>query len=600
MRGAYDLETTKFEVGKPIIPFFSGSKLENGYEFSFDARIEKRDPCKALLEFMLASQVKEWWAHNGGKFDLLFLVEAARLMGLEQSGTARTDGRVIHWMFKHNGTTIHCRDTQALVPGKLVKIAEAFQLKSRKQFSAQDYEGDLFKRDTAFVRQGCLADCSMVLELVSTVESLAQGFGAKMGNTAAGTAFSILKAKIAPAKVPDHHLDPELRFASEICREAFRGGRVEVFHHDPGFILQEFDINSSYPKAMSGVLPWKLKDFTNDRQAKIDFENGEEGVFRATVNVPKMSIPALPYLQDGSLFYPVGEWEGYFTAVELRYAEKLGVKIDVKDGVTYSSKKPFSEYIAEMYEIKRTSIGPKREFAKLCLNASYGKMAQMGAITRMQVFPSEHAAWDFGRGKATDYVRYRESVVTMPLEGKSCLFIQYGERLQPHTHFAIAAYVTAIARINMHKGLLACDFPCYGDTDSVHARGPGKIKISDLLGDFKHAQKDFSARYYAPKLYEMKLQNGEEHYKSKGFAVDAKTFRKVVACLPVEQRKIRTLRKQLKADDGLVMYIEQLKLWHGLSNKRRPLKDGSTIPWSVEELVRGDHLKAASPIRPKG
>jgi len=550
------------------------------------------DVPKAVLGFMHrmanSKTCSEWWAHNGGKFDVLFLVHAAVDLGWTLQGVC-SGSRAIQVEFRApDGVKFKCRDSYAVIQGSLKSALHDFDCASSKLFTVEDYATDPRTWDVARLKAGCLVDCDGVLELLEKVETQAEDWGGKLGLTFSATALSVIKARVG--EFPEH--GEKFRRAHEVANGARKGGRVEVFHHLPPGKLIEFDIASSYPWAMSQNLPWEPLGFAKGKAGQDKVLSGAyEGFVEATVYVPPCDLPPLPYRHDGALYFPVGKFTDWFAACELRHAMQNGAKLlRVLDATAYRPAAPFKEVIADLYRLKATSKGAVRQFVKLCLNGAYGKLAQGSDVEQLQVMESADEAYELAMSRAPGRVTQVGRDPRIVSERQT--------RLPRHTHFAAASYILALARIRLHQGLIACEEPAYSDTDSIHCTAEGTMEdlLNNELGGFKVEAENYTARFYAPKIYEMHFADGKSHYASKGFPVEASAFRKLVAGEPVEVHRIRGLKSQIKSDNGPERIREE-KSWHGVSGKRYARADGTTRPWTVKEILDEAPSESISPSR---
>ena len=584
------------------------------------------------------------WAHFAHNFDTLQLVAAAyRLNWRVRSSFAGQGPLAVDVSPPGEHRWMALRDSYRIVQGKLAHLAEDFNLPSRKLFTKGDYDGDMRDLGKKRLRDGCLTDCRLVLEVLDAVETLLKKFGGQLKSTAAASALSVVKSYLKKQRIQlptmrhsrrcAHELD-ELATcncywgANLLARLGYYGARVEVFHHCPPWLLQEYDVSSSYPWSMSQLLPVRWTGNVSGDFARAAYRRKVEGIYQATVHVPRrMKIPPLPYkLDDGGLHFPSGTWTAWFPAIELRYAQKLGVRVTIHQGVTYESGHPFKDYVAGLYELKRTATDPSvRQFSKLLLVSSYGKYGEKPERESLVFIPDAHEAeWLM----LTD-----SSLRALDPDGDPRFFAQEEIHYAPHAHYAIAAYITAYSRILLHKEMLRAKGLAYVDTDSLHcARWPGEV--GDALGQLKLELSDFYGCYYAPKLYSLHQRNGDYlvtkdkrgerklHVACKGFAKaneedfesileSAATFHALVesgiakadakkAAREVGQTviRMRLLKSQLapKATAHEVLRRKVRKSWSGLSRKRKPFKDCTTRPWTVDELRAGAFKEARCPL----
>jgi hypothetical protein len=270
--------------------------------------------------------------------------------------------------------------------------------------------------------------------------------------------------------------------------------------------------------------------------------------------------------------------------------------VRLHEGWSYTREAPFAEYVAEVFKLKATSRGAVRSFAKLLLNGSYGKAGQHPERENLLVFPTEDDGAAFIASKPPDTVRVMD-------EGGDMRFLACTVYRWPkQTHYALAGAVTAKSRILLHQALARAVRPAYCDTDSVHAaRGSLRSLASmmgDTLGKLKVECADMTARFYSAKLYELHPKTGAAVYASKGFPVDADTFRRVVRGETIATDRPRLVKRQMRKG-GATAVDATVRSWAGRSMKRHPFPDGSTRPWTVSELERDQHLEARSPLAPK-
>lgn len=598
MRGIYDFETWDW-----VNPLCCGILVDNDFIFLHVDRKHCHPPqgdkgqtlsWRVLVNMALLVKergVKDFWAHNGGGFDALILMQEAIERGWVVMGIP-ANGRIIHMEIAvpldGKEVIVTLKDSYAVVQASLEKAAKDFAVGMSKEF--QDYDKDMRARSIPELISGVRTDCILVQRVLNTVESLLRRHGGALKSTFSSSALSVVKAKLKAKGSKLAEFSKETLWVNETSREAFYGGRVEVFHHCPEGEVTEYDVLSSYPKAMSGDMPWeymcRVKRGSNAWEV-------QDGIGYFHVTVPNMEIPCLPFRdRDGGLFFPTGTWNGWYPFNEIRYAvSKCGVSAQLQDGYLFSTERgPFLDFVNEFYEEKQRAVGAVRTFDKLTLNGGYGKFAQRPEIETLRIFKTEEEGLDFVQ---------RERVETRKIDGTyRCLGIKE-TRWSKHTHYPIASYITADARIRLHSFLVEAQKVAYGDTDSVHAYGAKSASLSSLCGTHLGAleQKGIYSRaeYYAAKLYRTQAKDGTWHHANKGFTIEEAAFEKVIRGEAVSQERMRKAKSQIRMG-GKFAREKIMKLWKGKSMKRRPMKDGSTAPWSVDDLLAGEHKTAMSPI----
>ncbi len=623
MRGFFDFETWGWKGGETVNPLCCALMWAHGtgkqwiYDETGGRSGNPDDAMKvamgALWVMHDAQDVHEWWAHNMGRFDGLFLAAAAQRMGWEHNAIMAGGARVISWEFRCPNDkcrrVVKCSDSIALVPSSLKDAARDFELKSSKLFEGDDYKGDMRDLPLDKLKAGCFADCAVGLELLEKVESMVNEWGGEMRLTFSSTALSIIKHELALIDLPLPDFDGRHKI-NDIAQNAYYGGRVEVLRHTPNEDMSEYDVNSSYPAAMIGALPWNPEKHVLGMECGKAFNDGKEGVFRAIVTVPKVDIPCLPYAipcrdclsngvrycehdSESSVFFPTGEWEAWFPGNELRYALECGVRVRLKEGIVYSRETPFAGFINKVYGLKQNAKGALRSFAKLVLNGAYGKFGQRPETTNLKAFKSQ--------AEMRAYAIQNPGKFTPIGKGVNAGQVK-SHRWPAHTNYAVAAYITAGARIALHKYLSCAIRPAYCDSDSIHCAKDGipEELVHNRLGGLKVEVANFRGEYYAPKIYRLREPNGKEHLACKGFPVSSENFEKVVNGELVQKDRMRLIKTQLRKEAELVRRVTDEKRWKGVSCKRKPYRNGDTRPWAVEELRRGDYRSALSPAAKKG
>jgi len=620
-RGAFDFETWEWEN-----PFFCGFAWGDSKDpethYIHDSKHKHPDRlAEQTLEFMYAHDVSDWHAHNLGKFDGLFISAAAVRLGWFQKGIIAGGSRVIGLELRKPGHTkkLRLHDSYAVVSTSLRTWAEDFELPDRKLFQEDDYTIDPRKWPVKKLIEGCLTDCRLILQGLDKVETMFNEWGGQLKRTFSSSALSVIKSDLEANgyTLPDFRKNEQI---NEISRKAYYGARVEVFHHRPQDWLTEYDVCSAYPYAMSQRLPWAYTGHTNGKAAQRAYQTGEPCVLRASVTVPKThSIPCLPFRPDsGGVFFPTGTWEAWFPACELEYAESLGCEVKVKEALTFTEECPFGDFINRVYSVKQTAKGALRTFTKFILNGAYGKFGERPEHSNLIVFPTEH--------EGLEYVQRHpnKTACLFGADNYQALAVEF-ERWSPHTHFALASYITARPRIALHRYLSESEEPAYCDTDAVHCRKWSGV-TGTALGQLKIEIKKYKGEFYAPKIYRLTEEDGTVHLACKGFPLgkDKKeqlaTFEamvrsgkvKVSSAKEVKVRvnpkkdhetltgvhveRMQLLKTQLRRGGTKVARLRQIKTWAGHSVKRRPLPNGETVPWTVDEIRQGIHKTANCPI----
>jgi len=428
------------------------------------------------------------YAHFGGKYDFMFLLEYlfSHNKYLVTSMVPRGSGILcFDVVCPRTNVKITFRDSSAMLPHSLRSLCENFNVIHQKL----DVDYDSIKEVTPELREYLAHDCKGLYECIERYFEWELIKDAGPAFTIAGQALKVLRLFL-PCEIPSLG-GPVDAFV----RASYFGGRTEIFK--PLFVpskaykkLYCFDVNSLYPTVMrENDYPGRFIGFT-----KI-YDPNCMGFYDATVEVPKnMYIPPLGIVHavngNKKFIFPTGTFSGRWSTVELEYARSLGVKIlKTGMGAVFENAGPiFRDYVDHLYEIRQKA--PRNSvaniLAKLLLNSCYGRFGihrqreiievdcgQLGAIPICELGPPER----------------RMRLVKVPKDLKS------------FSNVAVAAWVTSLSRIHMHKIYLQCqDELYYTDTDSLFTTKYFEDKTG--LGALKMEYAETSgACFLLPKTY---------------------------------------------------------------------------------------------------
>lgn len=600
-RGAYDIEAEEWVKARCIGVLWYDDKGVKHYVCDTDKghTIKPKEVLRRglvrMLDVAARGGPRQWWAHNGGKYDITLLLPVILELGARCTGIVAA-GRVLSLDITLDGVTIKLCDSFAVVSSSLAKASDSFKLASSKLYTKEDYATvHLWSEEK--LHDGCFADCQIVIELLDKCDELLKGFGGSLKLTAASSSLSVMKAK---CKLIDLHNDSDI---NRWCREAYYGGRVEVYRHTPRQDIAYWDVNSSYPFSLAGDMPTEPIRMAIGRQASADFDTYPMSVVEATVNVPNVYVPPLPVRdEDGGLYFPTGTFRGKWVAEELRFAVECGATIQrIHACQSFKTGRPFRSFVSELYELKRNSKGALREMAKLLLNSGYGKLGEKPEKERLVITSAEEGAALLFKGNARCLGR----------NGDTRFVTQELEFWPRHTHYAQAATVTARSRILLAKAFMAADLLCYGDTDSIHAAKSSPFIDSQELGALKLEASVMRGKYYAPKIYRLEI-DGLHTLHAKGFAIgkgdkepteerritSIRRFDTLVTARSLKSERQKLVKQLLKSETQEPERETKAKVWLGVSNKRKAIpndKDGDTEAWDIEELRSSKHLRQLSP-----
>ena len=493
------------------------------------------------------------YAHNGGRYDFLFIFEFCERERIKPYGLKLIHGSIAEFRIKYKGNRYIFRDSFLILPSSLKSLTYDFDVEHKKleldyKIGIKDKRfADYFKNDVLGLYE--------VLKASDLTKHL----------TIASNSFSIFKNVYYHNKMEQNNINIENLF-----RQGYKGGRVEIFKMY-GEKLNYYDINSLYPSVMRDFqYPSPIKD----NFKKIYKLNTDKlGYFRIIVEIDNLNVPVLHYNNNGKMIYPIGKIEGFFYSPEIFKAIEMGYRIKVLYGYEFiKTEYIFRDFVEHFYKIKSESVGAKQSIAKLLLNSLYGKFGQR----------REKEANSFINDGTVSNLNYISK--------------KYFDTHSEFIHPEIAGLVTANARVRLYDLFqkAGLDKIYYCDTDSIIT--DTVLPTSTKLGDIKKEADIDEFIALSPKLYAFRgdkyiKNNGFKRgifIKSKGFKSENFTFDDFKRALFkgdtskfIENReRLSTFKerfKRLKIQNfGDIISIS--KHLRGLYDKRVILSDYSTVP----------------------
>lgn len=493
----------------------------------------------SIIEFLddvsqKRDDVRIIFAHNGGGFDFNFVLDCIikgagrKNYKLEKIFSRGPTFLSIEVVNKKTGCSLIFRDSLAMLPFSLKSLTTNFHTECAKGEWDHSQKKD---RNDPLLLEYLRADCVGLHQVLTTYFNwpLIKESGAAY--TVASQALKVFRT----------YQDERILGCSDtvdaFVRKAYFGGRTEVFR--PYFKgegenkLSCYDINSLYPSVMRDFdYPTKFKKWSYDYDPK------QMGFWEATVEVPKdMYVPPLGTLikidkqtkkvetvadsSMGKFVFPTGTFSGVWSSIELEYAKSLGVKVlKTGKGAIFENGGPiFKDFIEDLYAMRMRAAKDSVDsfICKLLLNSCYGRFGLN--LDRENIVKDDGfmpitglTPYEFHTGEFVDGAEVIER------------FVKVEERIQSFTNVAIAAWVTAQARIRMHKNYVKCQHALYyTDTDSIFIKEDGSIESSKDLGKFKYEYSATEACFLLPKAYCLAGITGLKDHKGQ-----AKTTKEVI------------------------------------------------------------------------
>ena len=337
-------------------------------------------------------------------------------------------------------------------------------------------------------------DNEIVLAYMHFFQNTVNQLGGELQFTLASTAMDLFRRKYLDT---EYYTPFESR--NDFARKAYYGGRVEPFKLGLWEGVNGYDINSLYPYVMYHYAyphPNFLIGPTYDTNPAII--DKYEGVSYVKIKVPNCHIPPLPYHHNGTLYFPTGILEGYYSHNEIRNALENGcILLDIQESL-YSTEVcyPFKEYVSELYALRqelKKANDPTELVIKIMLNSLYGKFAQRTDAGLQEIHP---ITWWLD-GNQHISVEYRV------IDDQIYVMVPKLSHFQPqYVNVLWGVYITSYARITLYNYMkMVGDSLVYSDTDSLYIQG--ELPISNELGALKLERDKVDIEVIGPKAYRL-------------------------------------------------------------------------------------------------
>lgn len=493
---AIDAETDPFLYGRIPAPFIWGVYDGKDYR-TFDQTSE-------LVEYLQRNRFIAY-AHNGGKFDFMFL-----LPFIKETKVQIINSRIVSMFIG----ACEFRDSFAIIPEPLKKFG------AKKEIDYGKLEASVRYLHMDEIKEYLFYDCKILFEAVTQYRSIA---GTR--TTIASNALSFArKLGIDPGKT-NHTFDREMRMY-------YYGGRCECFQGGTHKNIKLLDIHSAYPAAM-------LQHHVTGNQliASDDFEGmTDDDIRRSFIKLECTSTGAFPKRiggADGHLSFP-HEYDLYYvTGWEYLAAKELGLisNVSIKTVIWTRETITFTDYVTHWFEYKAShdkNLDPVNyTIGKIMMNSLYGKLAQNPArYYDYKIYPAGTSIdYENGWELQTEYegheIHRRESLWKYKFE--------YGvgwEGKQIYKNVATGASITGYVRSVLLRAMheVGIENVIYCDTDGIVLKDnadTSKLYIGPEIGKWGIDDECAPVGHFAgKKLYAVHGSDGKKKVASKGSKLD--------------------------------------------------------------------------------
>jgi DNA polymerase type B, organellar and viral len=432
-----------------------------------------------------------WWAHGGGVYDFLAILERCRARTIPCQ-VDRSQQRVTRIVIGR--TTL--RDSYSLWPVPLDDIAGAL----RRPVPSLPWECTCGHDCGAYCRiaekacEGdpdlldyCRADCVTLYDGLHRLREFCETSKIRLRGTLAQTAWIHCQDELG---VPDSdmpwHLWRSVRKADKGGRQCVIRPRVKreiVLHHD---------ICNSYPAQLAKIeLPvGRVAELAGD-DAQRAIERARPGIYSLTVTIPdSLFLPPLPYVMGGLTYFPTGKLTGTWCLPEIVCALERGASIDrVHSCVLWDGTASIFGELVECWYAIRKSAGrktPLGQWTGRLAKSFCGKLSERPERQRVLVHPEKvkfcnriNACRNGCTGRCGAYEQ-------IDLVGK-IWGVPY-QRLGGSCYPQWSAYLRAAARVQwLEQAERYGENLVMGHTDSLWSTGRGQpAPLGDELGQWEY------------------------------------------------------------------------------------------------------------------
>jgi len=496
---AVDCETDPAKHGRVPEPFVWG--VFDGREyFHFSSTTE-------FVEWLSKQNVIAY-AHNGGKFDFMFLVQY-----IKKTKAQVINGRIVKMMLGK----AELRDSIAIMPTPLKSFGKKKDIDYRKM------EADVREENMPEIIEYLKYDCISLYELVDEYRKIA------------GKRTTIASNALAFSRKLGINMGRTNHVFDEKMRPFFFGGRCEVFKPGTHKNIRLLDIHSAYPYAMSRDHPCgNIRKYLT--YSEFDALTREEKE-RCFLHLQCYAKGCFPYRTKTGLEFPHMYGEYYVTGWEYIAALDLQLisKVEFIEIISLPDVVNFSPYVEHWYVYKEShpkdTYPIQYEIGKRMMNSLYGKSAQnIARYFDYRIMPAgtplcenfkpipKDKTYCMKCGDKADNHGWTKCVEYQAIEvhRRPALWkyeFRFGKEWegQPlYNNVATGASITGFTRAHLLRAIHAIGIKhvIYSDTDSIICNASAdlsKLSMTEKLGDWGDEGVGLIGHFAGKKIYGIML-----------------------------------------------------------------------------------------------
>ena len=534
----------------------------------------RRLPCKDSkgVTFKYTQPVKIW-AHNGAKFDFIYLLKSHHIRTFEISGGIH-DIKNMNWTYEHYDedmepiyTDISTYDFFLTMSRSLSSLAILFGTTNKMDNKHVLNSDPLYILDhQKEIEEYCLNDCRVLQEVIHKFRCTIRGIQLTVDKNVACPMVWISAASLADKIYRSTFLYKDENFKSispeelrkqkvwglprnvyNMVNEFYTGGLTMVFAPvmATGYC---YDINSSYPFEMLKNIPIRLVSAYQPITFTTKFVSPPQTrqrlwILTSFAYPTNTFMPCIPVKTKSGNIYPLSGGATLVWHETLEYSiSALNLVAQIEGFIDFECFPIYKSWVECFYQRKSESIGAERELYKLFLNSLYGKTGQKEFMqsrffrdpVQMQEFIVDNT-----RGQASE--KEIKTIRKIVLHGvdmsrrltpqEPCYEVKMGNIDITPKHIGslvfIASFITSSARLHLIKtidrirSLRGTVYYC--DTDSIftNIELPEDMVSALIIGKWKLEKKITKARFWGSKCYIYEDDTGKVCKRLKGIPYQA-------------------------------------------------------------------------------
>lgn len=444
------------------------------------------------------------WAHAGGRYDVLWLLDWCRRAGSIPAAQIRLSGSSIASLAIRNGPVL--RDSCRLIPMSLKQACTMFDGARKETLELPCICGrecggycsirvGMVGKERRQVEEYLVADVEALRDTLLGLADYAAAHALKLGGTVASTAWATAKERCGLDDA-----DWDFR-AYKLARLGYYGGLAAVGQLSAKRV-HRYDRASAYPAALTLPVPCGPMRVLDARTARLAWGREKPGIYHAVIDIPDQLAPPLPVRHGARLVYPHGRLHGAWARDEIRHAIDYGAKlVELTAGVAWADEKPILKpHVEHCFGLRSAATSKSlKTWLKFVANSLTGAFAQDPEqdVVVLGDKADDPAYEQVGR---YDWIWRRKAF-----------------RVSSRAHVHWAATLTARARVELHEQINHAGAAwCYSDTDSVIATTKLTRNVGTELGQWQLEGVATDFRAIAPKVYTYVDDDGTRFARAKG------------------------------------------------------------------------------------